>query len=186
MARTIKKGLLSICGLVHDQLRGKKTHPKSITYYPVTLNGAWPIYRFGSNLAGRMYNSVCVMKTSGKVSTQTGHPSPCTPQSGRTYATRGRDGMRRDTRIIQGLVWITRQLKHVKWTGVHLRTLCSGFRLHYDYSYRYRIFGVFGTVTVIIVVVVCRYRFRSYFGCVVPKRFWFRYPTLDAGQFAAT
>ena len=120
MARTIKKGLLSICGLVHDQLRGKKTHPKSITYYPVTLNGAWPIYRFGSNLAGRMYNSVCVMKTSGKVSTQTGHPSPCTPQSGRTYATRGRDGMRRDTRIIQGLVWITRQLKHVKWTGVHL------------------------------------------------------------------
>ena len=37
--------------------------------------------------------------------------------------------------------------------------------------------GVFGSVTIIIVVVIVT-RSRIYFGLIVPKRFWFRYPRL--------
>ena len=42
----------------------------------------------------------------------------CTPQSGRIYVTRGRDVVRLETLIIQGLVWITRKQQKVKWAGV--------------------------------------------------------------------
>ena len=42
-----KKGLLSFCGLVHDQHRVKK-----ITSKYVVLSGSWAINRFGSTLAG--------------------------------------------------------------------------------------------------------------------------------------
>lgn len=35
----------------------------------------------------------------------TRHPSPCTPRSRRTYATRGRAFVRLETRVIQGLSW---------------------------------------------------------------------------------
>ena len=56
---------------------------------------------------------------------------------------------------------------------------CAVFRLHYRYRYRYRLFRFFGSVTTIN---YCRYRYRRYSGPIVPKRFWFRYPTLVITQ----
>ena len=47
--KTTKKGLLSICGLVHDPTPCKKIASK---YRYVVLSGAWAINRFGSTLAG--------------------------------------------------------------------------------------------------------------------------------------
>ena len=55
---------------------------------------------------------------------------------------------------------------------------CAVCRLHYRYPYRYRLFRFFGSVT----INYCRYRYRRYFGLIVPKRFWFRYPTLVITQ----
>ena len=57
------------------------------------------------------------------------YPSPCTPQSGRTYVARGRD-VKLDTLLIQGLVLMTRKTKYVNMGGLALRELCVGFRLH--------------------------------------------------------
>ena len=77
--------------------------------------------------------------------------------AGPTYTTRGRDV------VMLGMLIIQVRVDHAKTTksefgGRVLWTLCAGFCLHYRYRYRYR--------------------YRSYFGLIVPKPFWFRYPTL--------
>ena len=56
---------------------------------------------------------------------------------------------------------------------------CADFRLHHRYRYRLLFFFVFrfGNDNY---HQVYRYRYRSYFSLIVPKRFWFRYPTLMA------
>ena len=74
----------------------------------------------------------------------TGRPSPCTPRSGRTHATRARDVVRLETGISQGLVWITRQKQKVKWP-VFAPIIVIVIDIY---------FGVFGMVMIIIVVVV--------------------------------
>ena len=64
--------------------------------------------------------------------------------------------------------------------GRVLRALCAVFCLHY-YHYRYRrLLKVFRCGNDIYRF---RYRYRSYFGLIVPKPFWFRYPTLITVTF---
>lgn len=93
----------------------------------------------------------------------TWHPSPCTPQSGRTYAIRGRVVVRLETRNIQGLAaCVSRGNKgysEINGWLCFLRPLCASFRLHCRYRYRYRSLRVFSTVSTI------NYRFRYRYRC---------------------
>ena len=101
-------------------------------------------------------------------------PSTCALQSGRTYAPRGKYVVRLEMLIIQGLVWITRKQQKMKWAGV----FCG------------RCAPVFDSIIVIVIVIEFsffrygndnyrhRFRYRIHFGLIVPKSFWFRYPTL--------
>ena len=62
-----------------------------------------------------------------------------------------------DTHRLGSIVWITRkQQQKVKWAGGFLRALFAGFRLpfRYRYIYRYRFSGFFGSVTIIIAIVI--------------------------------